>query len=138
MDMTKPPPQPPVNAQPYQKWIMDTFGVALFLLSKIANSLAELVSKTNRVRLSYKGKTIIMVQDIAIGLNLSTRTIKRYRSDEKLKYYLSLDGHTVFTTQEQFDEFIEKNFVHSDDSRATDIKDRIKQNANKGVNSKTK
>lgn len=132
METTKPPPQPPISNQPYQKWMMDTLGIAVFISSRIAQAIADLSVRAKKTTLRYKGKQIIMFDEFAIGMNLSTRTLQRYRAEGKIKYYVSNDGHTTFTTQEQFDDFIERNFVASDDPRAAEIRSNCKPNAHKG------
>jgi len=90
---------------------MDAVGIIVFHLGSMAESFKELVTKSGRPRLHIGGKEIIMVEDLAIGLGKSTRTFRRLRSEKKLSYWISKDGHTVFVTQDQFEDFIYSNFV---------------------------
>lgn len=94
-----------------KKWLMDAVGIIVFHLGSMAESFKELVTKSGRPRLHIGGKEIIMVEDLAIGLGKSTRTFRRFRSEKKLSYWISKDGHTVFVTQDQFEDFIYSNFV---------------------------
>lgn len=114
-----------LQQQPYEpnatkKWLMDAVGIMVFHLGSIAESIKELVVKSSRPKLRIKGKEIIMVEDLAIGLGKSTRTFRRLRSEGKLSYWVSKDGHTVFVTQDQFEEYILNNFVtiHSEINNA--------------------
>lgn len=107
------PPQKPNEPTPYRKWMMDALGIVIFILNRMAASLAELVRKTAKTRLLYKGSEIIMLEDLSIGLGISGRTVRRYGSDGKFEYYASKDGRRSFLTQEQFDRFIENNFILS-------------------------
>lgn len=114
-----------LQQQPYEpnatkKWLMDAVGIMVFHLGSIAESIKELVIKSSRPKLRIKGKEIIMVEDLAIGLGKSTRTFRRLRSEGKLSYWVSKDGHTVFVTQDQFEEYILNNFVtiHSEINNA--------------------
>ena len=84
---TSPPPQYP-ESEPFKKWFRD----------------AE--EKSGKAKLKYKGKEIIMLEDLAIGLNKSPRTFRRLRAEKKISYWSSKDGHTVFVTQDQFDDYI--------------------------------
>lgn len=88
-----------------------------YLLKKIIELLIELVKKTKRPVLKYKGKEIIPIERIAIDLNLSPRTIQRYRAKGAIEYYVSQDGHTIFVTEDQFDAFIESYFTLSTELR---------------------
>jgi len=57
--------------------MMDTMTIVVYLLNSIANSMIKLVKKSDKPQLSYKGSTIIMLEDLAIGLNKTTRTIEK-------------------------------------------------------------
>ena len=85
---TKPPDQPR-DTTPLSKWMMDTMTIVVYLLNSIANSMIKLVKKSNKPQLSYKGSTIIMLEDLAIGLNKTTRTIRKMRAEGKMEYYIS-------------------------------------------------
>lgn len=116
---TTPPPQPK-DMRPFSKWMMDTASIVVYLLNSIADSLADIVEKSNKPRLSFKGSPIIMMEDIAVGLNKTTRTLRKMRSSGKMEYYISEDGRTVFMTQAQFDDYVLNNFakVPGDNYRA--------------------
>lgn len=108
---TKPPDQPR-DTTPLSKWMMDTMTIVVYLLNSIASSMIKLVKKSNKPQLSYKGSTIIMLEDLAIGLNKTTRTIRKMRAEGKMEYYISNDGRTIFMTQDQFDDYVLQNFVN--------------------------
>ena len=107
---TSPPPQYP-ESEPFKKWIMDAVGTMVFLLGSMTESLKEIAEKSGKAKLKYKGKEIIMLEDLAIGLNKSPRTFRRLRAEKKISYWSSKDGHTVFVTQDQFDDYITNTFV---------------------------
>lgn len=111
------PPAKPNEPTPYRKWMMDAIGIVIFILNRMAASLTELVRKTSRTRLSYKGSEIIMLEDLSIGLGISGRTVRRYGNDRRFEYYSSKDGRRSFLTQEQFDRFIEDNFILSSEKQ---------------------
>lgn len=108
---TKPPDQPR-DTTPLSKWMMDTMTIVVYLLNSIASSMIKLVKKSNKPQLSYKGSTIIMLEDLAVGLNKTTRTIRKMRAEGKMEYYISNDGRTIFITQDQFDDYVLQNFVN--------------------------
>lgn len=108
---TKPPDQPR-DTTPLSKWMMDTMTIVVYLLNSIASSMIKLVKKSDKPQLSYKGSTIIMLEDLAIGLNKTTRTIRKMRAEGKMEYYISNDGRTIFMTQDQFDDYVLQNFVN--------------------------
>lgn len=108
---TKPPDQPR-DTTPLSKWMMDTMTIVVYLLNSIASSMIKLVKKSNKPQLSYKGSTIIMLEDLAVGLNKTTRTIRKMRAEGKMEYYISNDGRTIFMTQDQFDDYVLQNFVN--------------------------
>ena len=63
---TSPPPQYP-ESEPFKKWIMDAVGTMVFLLGSMTESLKEIAEKSGKAKLKYKGKEIIMLEDLAIG-----------------------------------------------------------------------
>ena len=85
---TKPPDQPR-DTTPLSKWMMDTMTIVVYLLNSIR-----------------------MLEDLAIGLNKTTRTIRKMRAEGKMEYYISNDGRTIFMTQDQFDDYVLQNFVN--------------------------
>lgn len=133
MDTTKPPPQPTLNNQPFQKWMMEATGIIIFLLSKIAESLSDIATGSKKAKLRYRGQMIIMFDEILAGMNLSKRTGLRMRSSNKLEHYISRDGNLTFCTQEQFDDYIDRCFVRSNNTEAESVR-KSKCNANQGAN----
>lgn len=108
--MNTTPPRQPGEPTPYRKWMMDAIGMVINLLSSIAGSLKEIVAKSGRPRLKLHGKEIIMFEDLAFGLNKTTRTLRKLRSEGKMSYYISNDGRTIFLTQDQFEKYIESAY----------------------------
>lgn len=108
--MNTTPPKQPGEPTPYRRWIMDAMSMVINLLNSIADSMKELVTKSGRPRLKLHGKEIIMFEDLAFGLNKTTRTLRKLRSEGKISYYISNDGRTIFLTQDQFDKYIETSF----------------------------
>lgn len=108
--MNTTPPRQPGEPTPYRRWIMDAVCIMINLLNCIAGSMKELVSKSGRPRLSLNGKEIIMFEDLAFGLNKTTRTLRKLRSEGKISYYISNDGRSIFLTQDQFEKYIEKSY----------------------------
>lgn len=105
------PPTQPGEPTPYRKWIMDSISTVIHILNSIADTLKAILSKMGRQKLNIGGSEIIMLEDVAIGMNKSPRTFRKFRADGKLDYYISADGRTVFVTQEQFEAFISRNFL---------------------------
>ena len=62
---TSPPPQYP-ESEPFKKWIMDAVGTMVFLLGSMTESLKEIAEKSGKAKLKYKGKEIIMLEDLAV------------------------------------------------------------------------
>lgn len=110
IDMNTNPPPILRDTTPYAKWMTDTMGIIVYLLNSIASSLKKIVTRTGRPRLTYQGHEIIMLEDLAIGLNRTPRTLRNLRSEGKIAFYVSLDGRTIFLTQKELDEYIEKNY----------------------------
>lgn len=108
---TKPPDQPRDNS-PFSKWMMDTMTIVVYLLNSIAGSMIKLVKSSDKPQLSYKGSAIIMFEDLAIGLNKTPRTLRKMRAEGKMEYYVSHDGRMIFMTQDQFDDYVQRNFVN--------------------------
>ncbi len=106
---TRPPTQPG-EPTPYKKWIMDSITTVIYILNSIAETLKAILSKTARQRLKIDGSEILMIEDIALGMSKSPRTFRKFRAEGKLDYYISNDGRTVFMTQEQFEQYIKRNF----------------------------
>ena len=107
------PPDQPKDTTPYHKWMMDTLTIVVYIMNSIADSLKKLVTKSGRQPLKFMGKEIIMLEDVAIGMNKTTRTLRTIRADGKLDYYVSEDGRTIFVTQDQLDEYFSKHFTNT-------------------------
>lgn len=67
----------------------------------------------NRPRLFFRGEPIILLEDIITGLNVSKKTIKRYRDAGKLEVYESIEGNIKFVLQSDLDRFLEQSFISS-------------------------
>lgn len=67
----------------------------------------------NRPRLYFHGEPIILLEDIVTGLNVSERTIRRYRDAGKIEVYESVEGNIKFVLQSDLDRFLENAFISS-------------------------
>lgn len=67
----------------------------------------------NKPRLFYHGEPIILLQDIITGLDVSEKTIRRYRDAGKIKVYESIEGNIKFVLQCDLDRFLENSFISS-------------------------
>lgn len=67
----------------------------------------------NRPRLYFHGEPIILLEDIVTGLNVSEKTIRRYRDAGKIKVYESIEGNIKFVLQCDLDRFLENSFISS-------------------------
>ena len=67
----------------------------------------------NRPRLYFHGEPIILLEDIVTGLDVSEKTIKRYRDAGKITVYESREGNIKFVLQSDFDAFLEQTFISS-------------------------
>ena len=67
----------------------------------------------NRPRLYFHGEPIILLEDIVTGLDVSERTIRRYRDAGKIKVYESVEGNIKFVLQSDLDKFLETHFISS-------------------------
>lgn len=68
---------------------------------------------TIRPRLFYRGEPIILLDDVVTGLDVSEKTIKRYRDAGKITVYESREGNIKFVLQSDFDAFLEQTFISS-------------------------
>lgn len=68
---------------------------------------------TIRPRLFYRGEPIILLDDVVTGLDVSKKTIKRYRDAGKITVYESREGNIKFVLQSDFDAFLEQTFISS-------------------------
>ena len=67
----------------------------------------------NRPRLYFRGEPIILLEDIVTGLDVSEKTIRRYRDAGKIKVYESIVGNIKFVLQCDLDKFLENSFISS-------------------------
>ena len=67
----------------------------------------------NRPRLYFHGEPIILLEDIVTGLDVSEKTIRRYRDAGKIKVYESIEGNIKFVLQCDLDRFLEDSFISS-------------------------
>ena len=67
----------------------------------------------NRPRLYFHGEPIILLKDIVTGLDVSEKTIRRYRDAGKIKVYESIEGNIKFVLQCDLDRFLENSFISS-------------------------
>lgn len=68
---------------------------------------------SSRSRLYYRGEPIILLTDLVTGLDVSEKTIKRYRDAGKLTVYESKEGNIKFVLQSDFDTFLDNYFISS-------------------------
>ena len=67
----------------------------------------------NRPRLYFHGEPIILLEDVITGLDISEKTIRRYRDAGKIKVYESIEGNIKFVLQCDLDRFLENSFISS-------------------------
>lgn len=67
----------------------------------------------NRPRLYFHGEPIILLEDIVTGLDVSEKTIRRYRDAGKIEVYESIEGNIKFVLQCDLDRFLENSFISS-------------------------
>lgn len=67
----------------------------------------------NRPRLYFHGEPIILLEDIVTGLDVSEKTIRRYRDAGKIKVYESIESNIKFVLQCDLDRFLENSFISS-------------------------
>lgn len=67
----------------------------------------------DRPRLTFHGEPVILLYDIITGLDVSEKTIRRYRDAGKIKVYESIEGNIKFVLQCDLDRFLENSFISS-------------------------
>ncbi len=87
----------------------------------------------NRPRLYFHGEPIILLEDVITGLDISEKTIRRYRDAGKIKVYESIEGNIKFVLQCDLDRFLENSFISSSHP---DYK-TVKKKTNSGGNANT-
>lgn len=95
----------------------------LALIEERARSPGNPGSK-GRSRLYYRGEPIILLADIVTGLDVSEKTIKRYRNAGKLTVYESREGNIKFVLQSDFDAFLDTVFISSSNPDYGTVKKR--------------
>ncbi|WP_288084339.1 hypothetical protein [Xylanibacter rodentium] len=63
--------------------------------------------------LFYHGKRIISLDDVAAGLHITKKTIRKYRDEGIIEIYESRTCGAAFVTQEAFNDFIDSHFISS-------------------------
>lgn len=84
----------------------------------------------NRPRLYFHGEPIILLEDIVTGLDVSEKTIRRYRDAGKIKVYESIEGNIKFVLQCDLDRFLENSFISSSHPEYGTVKKKIKSGGN--------
>ena len=95
----------------------------------------------NKPRLFFHGEPIILLDDIISGLNVSERTIRRYRDAGKIEVYESIEGNIKFVLQRDLDSFLEQTFISSSHPEYRTLKRKPKaggSTANTTTKSQTK
>ena len=83
-----------------------------------------------RPRLLFRGEPIILLDDIITGLDVSERTIRRYRDAGKIKVYESIEGNIRFVLQSDLDSFLEQHFICSSHPEYGTVKRKQKSGGN--------
>ena len=84
----------------------------------------------DRPRLTFHGEPVILLDDIITGLDISEKTIRRYRDAGKIKVYESIEGNIKFVLQCDLDEFLEKCFISSSHPHYRTVKCRTNSGGN--------
>ena len=84
----------------------------LTLIEERARSPGD-TRQRDRPRLSFRGEPIILLEDVITGLNVSEKTIRRYRDAGKIEVYESREGNIKFVLQSDLDRFLEQSFISS-------------------------
>lgn len=87
----------------------------------------------NRPRLFFRGEPIILLEDIITGLNVSEKTIKRYRDAGKIEVYESREGNIKFVLQSDLDRFLEQSFISSSHPDYRTVKKKSKSGGNADI-----
>lgn len=84
----------------------------------------------NRPRLFFRGEPIILLEDITTGLNVSEKTIRRYRDAGKIEIYESIEGNIKFVRQCDLDRFLEQHFISSSHPEYRTVRRKQKSGGN--------
>lgn len=101
----------------------------LALIEERARSPGD-TSKRDRPRLSFRGEPIILLEDIITGLNVSEKTIRRYRDAGKIEVHESREGNIKFVLQRELDRFLEQSFISSSHPDYGTVKKKSKSGGN--------
>lgn len=108
------------------------FKTAVMAYLAISDTRAEKDSNERAPpALFYKGQRIIHLDDFALALHLTKKTIRKYRDDGLLEIFESVTGSGAFVTQDALDDFIDTNFISS---RHPDYPKLKKKNNKSGTN----
>lgn len=88
---------------------------------------------TTRPKLFYRGEPIILLNDLVTGLDISEKTVKRYRDAGKLTVYESREGNIKFVLQSDFDTFLEHTFISSSHPDYGALRKKNKNGSNAGI-----
>lgn len=91
----------------------------------------------DRPRLSFRGEPIILLEDIITGLNVSEKTIRRYRDAGKIEIYESREGNIKFVLQSDLDRFLEQSFISSSHPDYGTVKKKSKSGSNAKTTTKS-
>ena len=83
-----------------------------------------------RPRLLFRGEPIILLDDIITGLDVSERTIRRYRDAGKITVYESIEGNIKFVLQCDLDRFLEQHFISSSHPEYRTVRRKQKSGGN--------
>ena len=86
-----------------------------------------------RPRLFYHGEPIIPLDDVVTGLDVSEKTIRRYRDAGKITVYESKEGNIKFVLQSDFDTFLEQTFISTSNPDYGAVKKKNKNGSNAGI-----
>lgn len=84
----------------------------------------------NRPRLFFRGEPIILLEDIVTGLDVSEKTIRRYRDAGKITVYESIEGNIKFVRQCDLDRFLEQHFISSSHPEYRTVRRKQKSGGN--------
>lgn len=87
----------------------------------------------DRPRLTFHGEPVILLDDIITGLDISEKTIRRYRDAGKITVYESKEGNIKFVLQSDFDTFLEQTFISSSHPDYGAMKKKNKNGSNAGI-----
>lgn len=108
----QPPTEPMQQNDPHEADFKTAANAYVSLVEQRARSPGQYPTG-NRPRLYFHGEPIILLEDIVTGLDVSEKTIRRYRDAGKIKVYESIEGNIKFVLQCDLDRFLENSFISS-------------------------